>query len=365
MALDFSKLGALLKKDASPKAASVGVIGVDVGSSSIKVVQLHENRGVATLDTYGELQLGPYEDADIGRTTHLRIDKLVEAFIDILREAAANARKVSVAISYSSSFTAIITVPTEDQEKISAVIPVEARKYVPVPLTDVTIDWFPVSVRAERKTSKVLLSAIHNEAITRYESMIKGADLETEGTEIELFSTLRTAVTQDVATVAVIDLGASATKVYIVNKGVIGKTHSVPMNGVELTTTIMQVRAVDFRTAEEQKRTEGLTVVSGNSALEKAFTQILERGFREIHTVLKRYEEEEGNAVQKVVLSGGGAQLRGILPYIQDMLSCPTVLADPFAKVAYPAFLEDTLRDAGPSFTVAVGAALRGFSTNT
>lgn len=365
MALDFSKLSALLKKDVSSKSSSVGVIGVDVGSSSIKIVQLHENRGVATLDTYGELQLGPYENVEIGRTTHLRIDKLIEAFVDIIREAAADARKVSVAISYSSSFMSIITMLTDNQEKIPAMIPIEARKYIPVPLGDVTIDWFPISMHGERKEMKILLAAIHNDAINRYESMVKGADLEIGGTEIEFFSTLRTVVTHADEVVAVIDFGASATKVYVINKGVVGKTHSVLMNGVELTNAIMQVRGVDFRTAEEQKRSEGLTIVAGDSALEKAFTQILERGFREIHTVLKRYEEEEGIAVEKVILCGGGAQLRGLVPYTQDMLSCPTELTNPFAKVAYPAFLEDTLKDAGPVFTVAVGAALRGFTTNT
>lgn len=362
MALGFSKLSSFLSKDVTPKPQPVGVIGVDVGSSSIKIVQLHENRKVAALDTYGELQLGPYADTEIGRGTYLRIDRLIEAFVDILREAAAGSRKISLAISYSSSFTAIITVPTDDTEKITAMIPIEARKYVPVPLTDVTIDWFPVSARSERKATKVLLAAIHNEAIKRYESMVHGADLVPVAQEIELFSTIRTATTQSDTTVGIIDFGASSTKLYLVHKGVIGKTHSVQMNGVELTSAIAKILGLDFRTAEERKRTEGLSIVAGNAELEKAFTQILERGFREIHTVIKRYEEEESLPVEKIILSGGGALLRGLVPYTEDMLSCPTQLADPFSKVSYPAFLEDTLKEAGPSFAVAVGAALRGLS---
>ncbi len=364
MSLDFSKFGSILKKDAGQRTESGGVIGVDVGASSIKIVQLRENKKAATLDTYGELQLGPYEDSEIGRGTHLRIDRLVEAFVDILREAAAGARKVSIAISYSSSFNAIITVPTDDPEKISTMIPIEARKYVPVPLTDVSIDWFPVSAKSDRKVTKILLAAIHNDALKRYESMVHGADLISISTEIELFSTIRTATTQSDTTVGIIDLGASATKLYLVHKGVVGKTHSVPMNGVELTTAISKILNIDFRAAEEKKRNEGLTVVADNPDLEKAFTQILERGFREIHTVIKRFEEEEGLQVEKIILSGGGALLRGLLPYTTDVLSCQAELANPFSKVAYPAFLEDTLREAGPSFAVAVGAALRGLAND-
>jgi Tfp pilus assembly PilM family ATPase len=120
------------------------------------------------------------------------------------------------------------------------------------------------------------------------------------------------------------------------------------------------VKSIEFRVAEEMKRTQGLGIVADDSTLEKAFVNILERGFREIHTVMKRYEEEEGIAIEKVVLTGGGALLTGLVPYTRDMLSYPVEVADPFSKVAYPAFLEDTLREAGPSFAVAVGVALRG-----
>jgi Tfp pilus assembly PilM family ATPase len=61
------------------------------------------------------------------------------------------------------------------------------------------------------------------------------------------------------------------------------------------------------------------------------------------------------------VLSGSGALLVGLSAYIQDMISRPVVLADPFSKVGYPAFLEDTLKQAGPSFAVALGVGLRAF----
>jgi type IV pilus assembly protein PilM len=361
MSFDLGKLTSILGKD-SPKSDPHSIVGVDVGSSAIKIVQLHEQKGVATLDTYGELQIGPYDNTDIGRNVRLRPDKLVEAFVDILREATASATRVSLAISYNASFTAIITLPTDDPEKITNMIPVEARKYVPVPLSDVTVDWFPVSLKSERKATKVLLSAIHNEALSRYEAMLKGSDLIGVTHEVELFSTIRTVTSQSDETVAIIDFGSGSTKLYLVHKGVVGKTHSLQMNGIDLTNAIAQVRGIDFRAAEEMKRTQGLGVVAGNPDLEKAFVAVLERGFREIHTVMRRYEEEEGLALKRILLSGGGALLSGLVPYTSDMLSLPVSLADPFAKVAYPAFLEDTLKEAGPSFAVAIGAALRGLS---
>jgi Tfp pilus assembly PilM family ATPase len=94
---------------------------------------------------------------------------------------------------------------------------------------------------------------------------------------------------------------------------------------------------------------------------QKVLISELERGLRELHTVITRYEESSNTTIDKVILSGSGALLQGFATYTADMFSRPVVLADPFSKVAYPAFLEDTLKTAGPSFAVAVGVALSAF----
>jgi Tfp pilus assembly PilM family ATPase len=135
------------------------------------------------------------------------------------------------------------------------------------------------------------------------------------------------------------------------------------MSGVELTNAIVKACAVDFRQAEEQKRRDGLLANPNEVTAQKALTAVLERGLRELHKVMARYEEEEGVSVSKIVLTGSGALLYGLPAYIGEMLARPVVIADPFAKVAYPAFLEDTLKEAGPAFAVAVGTALRGLAS--
>jgi len=361
MAFGFSSLSNLLKKDALPVQSNT-VIGVDVGSSSIKIVQLQNKKGVATLDTYGELQLGPYGAVDIGRTTRLRIDKLIEAFVDILREAQAGSEEVVTAISYSSSFITLVSVPEKDPDKIAAMIPIEARKYVPVPLTEVVLDWYPVSIQVEGKGTRILLSAVHKEARERLHGMIEGAELREIGEEIELFSVIRSAVKQSDTTVAVIDCGASSSKLYIVHNGVISRTHSIALSGVGLTEDIARVHGISFREAEERKRNEGMGVIVGSLELEKAFSHSIERGFREIQTVIALSERESGESVEKIILVGSGSLLVGLPKYIAEMTGKTVVYGNPFEKVSYPAFLEDTLREAGPTFGVALGAALNGLS---
>jgi type IV pilus assembly protein PilM len=358
MAFDFSKFTSMLNLKLDESEVKT-LVGVDIGSSAIKVVQLRRDNDIATLDTYGELQLGPYGEIEIGRTVNLPLPKSTEAFVDIVREASVVSSHVSLAISTVSSFVTILNLDTEDQKRMASLIPVEARKYIPVPINEVTLDWFPVSQQSDKGKSKVLLAAIHNDALQKYRTVVANANLKTSFTEIEIFSTIRSVMSQTDNTIAVVDLGAGSTKLYIATKGVIGRSHSLRMSGQELTQTLASALQIEFEKAEEIKRQYGLHGEGVDERVTKVFAGILNRGFREIHQVIERHAREEGVAVDRVVLTGGGALLKGVDVYAADILQRPVELANPFTKVSYPAFLEDTLREAGPSFSVALGAALR------
>lgn len=361
MAFDLASLTSFFKDESKPLRARTSVMGIDIGSSSVKVVQLKDIHNVPTLETYGELQLGPYEGIDVGRGTHLTPQKLIEAVVDILREAGVTAKDAACALSYNSSFTATIKVPTADQEKIPAMLPVEARKYIPVSLTKVKLEWFPISTDIEAKTTDTLISAVYNEAQERYDTVLKGCNVRPLASEIEIFSTVRSTLSPKETTVAVLDCGASSTRMYIIHKGIVVKTHSVLLSGQEVTDALHTALAIEFKDAEELKRNVGMYGKERDPRIQKTMQSTLDRGLRELHTVMKRYEDDEGLVVERIVLSGGGALLKGIETYVQDMFSRPIVRAHPFSKVAFPAFLEDILREAGPSFAVAVGVALRTF----
>ncbi len=200
MQFDFSKIakmfnfGGLAKED-------TGVVGVDIGSSSIKVVQLKRLHGSAALETYGELQLGPYASVEIGRATNLDPARLSEALVDIVREASVSSREAALGISYAASFITVFSLPSADEGQLASMVPIEARKYVPVPVGEVTLDWFVIpesrgSEKGQNKSvsTRVLLAAIHNEALAKYRTVAKNAALLTGFTEIEVFSTIRSSV---------------------------------------------------------------------------------------------------------------------------------------------------------------------------
>jgi Tfp pilus assembly PilM family ATPase len=112
--------------------------------------------------------------------------------------------------------------------------------------------------------------------------------------------------------------------------------------------------------AEKIKRERGLLKKEGDQTDVNEVTSLtLDYIFSEIGRVLLNYQKKNGRNVSKVFLTGGGVLLKGLREKAESSFSVPVVMANPFSKVEYPAFLEGVLKQAGPSFAVAIGLALR------
>lgn len=140
-------LGELAKQVTSALGVSGGsdsVLGIDIGASSVKIVQLRLSRGAAVLETYGEIALGPYGNQPVGKVVKLSPEKTAEAILDLMREANVTARTSGISIPFSSSLVSIIDMPKVDAEQLKRMVPIEARKYIPLPVTEVMLDWFAI-----------------------------------------------------------------------------------------------------------------------------------------------------------------------------------------------------------------------------
>ena len=348
---------------AAPKAQTFGrVVGIDIGSAAIKVVELEDRDGVITLTTYGELQTAPYEEGKvIGQATQLSPALERQAMVDILRESAVKAKKAVLAIPLSSSFVTTINMTAAPEEDITSRVRVEAKKYIPVPIADVTLDWAEVGVQTEEGTERdVLLAAIQNDALARFMSLMQTVELPAPPTEIECFSAIRSGYTGDTPHMAVIDIGATVSKLYIVKDGLLQRMHRIPTAGAKVTERIMAEKQCAFSDAELLKRTS--TPDNPDAALVRKVTMVTyARVVKEFRQVMDEYEAHAGDKLARVVLTGGGALVPGTDAFLSEQLGVPVVMVRPFDKVAYPAFMEDALTTVGPLFATALGAALRYF----
>lgn len=342
------------------------VLGIDIGTSSIKIVQAKEVRGSAVLETYGEIALGPYASAEVGQSVSPPPEKIAEALVDVMREANVTARAGGFSVPLSGSLINVITLPTKNPEELGTMIPIEARKYIPVPVGEVSLDWFvvpeeeaqflnPTGAAKKTNTTDVLLVAIHNQVLAKFETITKIASITPRFYEIESFSMGRAAYEHGTAPTMLIDLGASSTRVYIVEFGIIDVSHTIARGGQDLTLALAKSTSITFEEAENLKRAKGLTgSEAGGAALEFVFS--------EARRIFLTYQRKEGKAISQVVLVGGGAALKGIEKVIASYFDAKVVVSSPFDKVSAPAFIGDVLKEAGPSFSSAVGLALRGLN---
>ncbi len=338
------------------------VLGIDIGSSSLKVVQLREQGGRAILETYGELALGPYGGGEVGQATNLAPDQITETLKDLLREAKVTTKSCGVSIPFARSLLSLVTLPyRKSKEEQKTIVELEARKYIPVPMSEVQLDWFivpkigPQGEVQEQKTVEVLVVAVHNDELTLLQTVTKGAGLEASFYEIEIFSTIRAVVDEPIKPVLVLDIGAASTKVYVVEHGIVALSHSFSTGSQDITRAISVSSGLSIAQAETIKKGEG---IEGGTA-QKESEMIFSRIFSEARRVMLQYETSHNKSVVSVVLTGGGGVTKSLGEYAKNIFSIDVHVADPFAKTEAPAFMRPILEEIGPEFAVAVGLALR------
>lgn len=357
----------------------VSVLGIDIGSSTAKLVQLRSSRGVAILETYGEIALGPYADQPIGKVVKLSPEKAAQALVDLMKEANVTAKVAGISIPFSSSLVSVLDLPMVDNESLKRIVPIEARKYIPVPITDVTLDWFVIpkdekqdsafdridtKTAAQVKGQEVLLVAIHNSTLQNYQTIMQNVGVSVGFYEIEIFSAIRSALGHGLAPQLVVDIGAATTKIYVVERGVVRMTHLITVGGQQITETLARTMNWEFEKAERVKRERGFIDASvysadENSKIKEALLSTLSRVFSEVNRVLLSYGQRYNKNVSNVILTGGGASLPGLADIAKTTLSAQVTIADPFARTEAPAFLANVLHDIGPVFSVTIGLALR------
>ncbi len=365
---DLLSKGQQLIKSAKPINS---VVGIDIGTSAIKVVQLKREGGKILLETYGELELGSYASEKSGKVVTLAPDVIAKAVIDILREANVTTKSAVVSIQSQATLIFLIELPEVPEIELAQIIPNEARKYIPVPLTEVSLDWYVVPKKETyseeqaaggvRKIMEVVVVAVRNETLSQYRDISAKSGIETRGQEIEIFSAIRSVFHREISPTLVVDYGAGTTKVSIVEYGVVRAYHVINRGSAFTSDALARSLGIDFDKAEEVKRTIGMVPTEGQEKITEAITADTQYIINEIQSILLQYERQSHKAVTKIILCGGGSSLPGFLEKVTESFGVETVYGDPFGKAEYPEFMGPVLKKAGPEFTVAMGLALKDF----
>ena len=380
-------------------AKKTPLVAIDIGSSSIKLVQLTDfKEGQYELTHFGMM---PLDKECIVEGAIKKPYQVVDALKNLIKAEKIQSRYAVSAVAGEAVFIKKIKVPVMSEEKLSEKITQEAEQYIPFDIDEVVLDFQILGKRnanreeksgglidSEESTStdnspqgngeqkedsneegemmEALLVAVQRGIIDERTDILLEAGLKPAIIDLDLFALMNAArLTNDLSsmgTIALIDLGDSFTHINIIQNGVIGYTRDIPVGGGYLTNMIMSKFKVPFEQVLAIKRGNFSPDIREEEVIEtitQAYNNILE----EIQKYFDYFSTLSNHKVEKVLFCGGGSMIRGLDDYCADYLKIPVETLNPMqgVKVNPKVFDRSLVDEISGLSTVALGLARRKF----
>jgi len=339
----------------------VSVIGLDIGSHSIKLVEIAHTKPNPVLISAGTIPTPPKALVSSLAPDHAAVSAAIRK---LHKEANSRSRLVSVALPESQVFTRVIKVPKLSEKELTSAIRWEAEQYIPLPLDQVNLDFSVLREHSgtEQDKMEVLLVAAPKALLQRYVDFVENAGLTVESVETEIISISRSLIRSatTVKTAMVVSLGAQTTDLSIMRSGVISYTRSISSGGEALSRALVSRLGFQQNQAEEFKKTYGLDRSKLEGKIVEAVKPIMDTIIGELKRALAFYQERyKDERIEVILLSGGTARIPGMVVYIAETMGIEVQLANPWIGLSMDQRFA-VLNNEGPTFAVSVGLALRG-----
>lgn len=346
-------------------------LGVDIGTTSIKVVEVKQGKQAPALINYGILQSSGYllRTNDVLQTSSLKL--FAEGAIDLLKMVLSKMKPTTMEATASlpifSVFTSVFEFPEMSQADLERSLSYQARQYVPLPISEVEIDWIKVGEREDEKGTKfqqVLMISVPREIIKKYQYIFKKAGLNLRVLEIESLSLSRSVVGSDQTPAIVVDIGSQSTNIAFFDKAILKFSVQSDYGGASLTQALASSLNVNPLRAEELKKEHGIINIGPNYELSTIMLPFLDVIISEIKKAQFNYKSQflADHQAERLILAGGGSNLIGIEKYFEKEFSFPVVKASPIVKMEYPGVIEPLIGELNPLLSVAIGLTLKDFS---
>jgi type IV pilus assembly protein PilM len=338
------------------------VTGLDIGYFSIKAVVLaHKGANqppeLVSLGAISAPSPGIISDSDVD------LEVEAKAIKSLLTQIKAPMNKVITALPESKIFTRVIgDLPFLKDDELASAIRYSAEEFVPLPIDQVNITWVVINRSKERNLTEVLVIASPKNLINKYLKVFEMGQIRPIAIETEVLATTRALVGDNpfAPTTMVVQLGATTTDYAVVSKGVVLLTRSIVTGGMSLTRSISQYLNFEFVQAEEYKKVYGLAEDQLGGKIFQVLRPIVDVIATEAKRVIQAFQAKNPqNPIKRVVLSGGGAKLPGLVIYFANSLNLEVQEADPWFAVKKTPELAVKLTPDAPTYAVAVGLALR------
>lgn len=336
------------------------IIGLDIGSHSIKLVEIGRRKDELVLMAAGSIPTPPKAILAINPED---LESIATVVKKLWKESGAVTKNVNIALPESQVFTRVIEVPQLSDRELASAIKWEAEQYIPMPLDQVTVDFTILRQARETGTNKmdVLLVASPKTLVEKYVTILEFAELNPIAVETEIIAASRSLIrtTGSVRTVMIVSLGAQTTDLAILRNGIFSFTRSISSGGEALSRAVAQAFGFEISQAEEFKKTYGIEKDKLEGKLLTAVAPIMDTIISEMKRAIAFYQEKyKDEQIGVAIISGGTAKVPGMVVYMAEKLGLEVQLANPWVGlVRDPRF--HVLDAEGPVFSVSVGLALR------
>lgn len=341
------------------------LIGLDIGSSAIKVAQLKESKGRYFLQKFG---VKPLEPEVIVDGTVMDEGRVVAAIRELFDETNIKHKQVAISISGHAVIVKKINLPPMPDEELEGQVKLAAEQYIPFDINEVNIDFHvlpPDGSSDGQDDMAVILVAAKKDKINELTELVKAAGLipmvmDVDAFAIENMHAINYPMAQE-ETTALVNLGASVMNVNIIRAGASLFTRDIPLGGNRYTEAIQREVGLSFEEAEESKKKDQAGD-SGGVSVGNVIDSVNAEVASEIARTVDYFKNSIANSeLSRVLLCGGVARAKGLVQQLGDRMQLPVEMADPFAEIdiagcdADP----DLLAEMAPSAAVGVGLALR------
>ncbi len=341
------------------------LVGLDIGSSAIKVAQVKESKGRYVLQKFG---VKPLEPEVIVDGTVMDEGRVVSAIQELFDEANVKNKHVAISISGHAVIVKKISLPPMPDDELEGQVKLAAEQYIPFDINEVNIDFhvLPSDASGEGQGDMaVILVAAKKDKINELTELVKAAGLipmvmDVDAFAIENMHAINYPMAQE-ETTALVNLGASVMNVNIIRAGSSLFTRDIALGGNRYTEAIQREVGLSFEEAEESKKKERATD-SGAASLNSVMDSVNAEVASEIARTVDYFKTSTADSeLNRVLVCGGVARAKGLIQQLGDRMQLPVELADPFAEIdiAGCGVDPDLLAELAPSAAVGVGLALR------
>lgn len=338
-------------------------IGLDIGFSSIKAVALSYSGNTKKLLSLGSI-LGP--QPGIFSDTDHDLQAVAETIKRLLSAAKIDSREVVAALPESRVFTRVIDdLPFLTDSELASAIKYASEEFIPMPIDDVNLYWQVLS-RSNQKDQTartvVFVVASPKNIVEKYVKILTMANLKPIALETEIIAVTRSLVGSNPysPSTLIVQMGATTTDLAVISKGLIWLTRSISTGGLALTRTIAQQFNFEMAQAEEYKKVYGMLQEQLEGKVYEALKPVVDILANESKRVIQAFDSKyPHDKIKRVVLSGGGAKMPGLVIHFANNLGLEVQEADPWYFIVKDKSVIPKLSSEAPLYSVAVGLALR------